>query len=144
MNYWLFKCNPAKYDIDARLNDPEEKTTWRVTRYRKDVRAGDFAFIWRSGPNRRIVAVLKIETDPHEMAEPESERKYAINLPSGILYRVEGRFTHRFLDLSQEMLRKVPELIGLCLFQGFQQATNFRVTPQEGQRILNLIEEKGT
>jgi predicted RNA-binding protein with PUA-like domain len=139
MNYWIFKCNPDKYDIDKRMADPAVDTSWRVTRYRSEVRMGDIAFIWRAGPKRGIVAVMSIESNPHKMEEPELERKYAINLNTGIMWRVKGRFTIRFLTLYSENLKKIPELNKLSVFHGFQQATNFKVTSDEGKRIMEMI-----
>ncbi len=49
MNYWIFKCNPDKYRIDDRLEDPEEIITWQITRYKENIAPGDLAFIWKTG-----------------------------------------------------------------------------------------------
>ena len=58
MSHWIFKANPEKYRIDERLKDVEPKISWRVTRYKDEIQKGDIAFIWRTGTNRGICAVM--------------------------------------------------------------------------------------
>jgi len=140
MNYWLFKGNPAKYDIDARLRNPEPRITWTVSRYEEEISSGDIAFICRSGPDREIVAVMQIDSEPKETADYDSEMPYVVDLPTGAHCRVSGILTHRHINLPAEKLREVPELRNFCLFHGFQQATNFRVTAEEGKTIMALID----
>jgi hypothetical protein len=41
MNYWIFKYNPQLYRIDDRLNDPSAEITWKVSKYRREIQAGD-------------------------------------------------------------------------------------------------------
>ncbi len=142
MAYWIFKVNPKKYRIDARLADPEVRTTWQVTRYSDEIRSGDTAFIWRTGSSRRnrgLCATMKITSNPIEMPEIESEIPYYIDLYAGPSLRVLGELLGRFPLIRDENLRTILGLHGLSVFHGFQMATNFRVTEEEGQILAELI-----
>lgn len=140
MRYWIFKCNPDEYHIDARLEDAEPKTTWRVTRYKDEIEKGDIAFIWRTGPkNRGICAVLRIESEPQEMPEFEHEQQYCLERDTSARIRIVGRFTNRLHCISYIELKNTPGLENLSVFSGFQQTTNFKVTDEEGKILLNMI-----
>ena len=51
-----------------------------------------------------------------------------------------GTFTHRDVDVSGNVLRSVPGLENLSVFHGFQQTTNFPVTPAEGAILMRMVE----
>jgi predicted RNA-binding protein with PUA-like domain len=136
--YWIFKVNPEYYRIDDRLADPEVRITWKVSRYRDRIRAGDTAFIWRTGRSRGICATLKISSDPVDMAEIESEEPYCTPLDTGIRKRVLGELIERFPVIPADKIRLIPGLQGLSVFHGYQQTTNFPVTEEEG-RILDAL-----
>ncbi len=140
MSYWIFKANPDQYHLDARLKDADPKISWRVTRYKDEIRKGDRAFIWRTGTERGICAVMRIDTDPTEMKELESEQKYHTERDVEVLLRVEGTLTHRFDCLPHQELRKIPGLENLSVFSGYQQTTNFKVTDEEGKILMELVE----
>jgi len=57
---------------------------------------------------------------------------------TSIILRVKGRFTRRFFARSFEYLRGIPELNKLFVFHDFQQATNFKKTP-ESKRTMEMI-----
>ena len=143
MNYWIFKCNPARYDIDRRLLNPEPKTSWTVTRYRHEMMPGDIAFIWRTGPQGGIVASMRLDSPPQEIPEIAPDKSYwAEARETGTAWRVVGAFTHRLPCLDRERIRTTPGLEGLSVFRGFQQATNFRVSRQEGEILTKLIQSE--
>jgi len=139
--YWLFKCNPEKYRIDERLKDPESTITWRVTRYKDEIEPGDIAFIWRTGRDRGICAVMQIDSAPQDMPELDHELQYCVDLDTGIKCRVVGTLIERVGCFSHNVLRWVPGLENMAVFHGFQQATNFQVTPEEGEKLIELIQE---
>jgi hypothetical protein len=53
--------------------------------------------------------------------------------------RVAGTLTHRNVNLLHNELREVDGLEELSVFTGFQQATNFPVTPEQGAILLRLV-----
>ncbi len=107
-----------------------------------EIQAGDIAFIWRTGPNRGICAIMQIDTAPQKMAELDLEKPYCVDLDTGVTCRVMGTFIQRFPCVSYKVLRSVPELESLSVFHGFQQTTNFRVTTVEGDSIMKTIREQ--
>lgn len=141
MNYWIFKGNPDRYNIDARLRNPEARTTWNVTRYKTQIEPGDIAFIWRTGKPNGIVAVMEINSAPAEMDEISPDDAYWSDpRETTARWRVVGRFTHRGPMVPREKILTTPGLEDLSVFRGFQQATNLKVTPAEGRTLMRLVE----
>ena len=139
MNYWIFKANTEKYQLDNRLKDPDLNTTWRITRYREQIKAGDIAFIWRAGSPRGICALMQIESDPSIIDEIKLENYYLIEKIQKPTWRVKGRFIKRFALIDSKVLKLTAGLENLSVFHGFQQATNFIVSQTEAKIILSMI-----
>ena len=142
MNYWIFKCNPDKYRIDDRLKDPENKITWLVTRYRDKIKVDDIAFIWRTGNKRGIVGAIKIVEKPFWRKELDTELPYCIDLDNSLRMRVVADIFSRGPFLSQEYIQSVSKLQDLSIFRGFKQATNYKITENEGRLILDIMKIK--
>lgn len=140
MSFWLFKCNPAHYNLSDRLADPNPILTWTVSRFQGEISAGDTVFLWVSGPNRAIRAVLRVDEAPRDRTELDSEQRYWSEPDRTVKPRILGTLTHRQVDLTAEYLRSVQGLENLPVFHGFQQATNFRVTDADGVTLMSLIE----
>jgi hypothetical protein len=139
MAFWIFKCNPEKYRLAERLADPNPTLTWTVSRHQEEIGPGDTVFLWETGPNRGIRAVMRVEQAPRLMAELESEQTYWAERDTREQWRMLGSLTHRNVNLSHTDLRGVPGLENLSVFHGFQQHTNFPVTPAEGAILLRLV-----
>jgi hypothetical protein len=139
MAYWIFKYNPEKYRLDDRLADPNPEITWTVSRYRDEIAPGDTVFLWRTGPKRGICGALRAEAVPCDMPELESEQRYWVERDTEIRCRVLATVIRRDVDLPGADLRAVPGLEQLSVFHGFQQGTNFPVTPAEGAILERLI-----
>ena len=92
-----------------------------------------------TGPDRGIRAVLCVDDGPRVMAELESEQEYWVKRDTEQLTRVVCTITNREVNLSAIALRQVEGLDDLSVFHGFQQATNFPVTREQGEIILRLI-----
>ena len=140
MAFWIFKCNPEKYRLEDRLGDPNPTLTWTASRHRDEIGAGDTAFLWVTGINRGIRAVMRVDQAPRLMAELESEQPYWAERDTQEQWRVLGTLTHRVVDHSHTALRDVVGLEHLSVFQGFQQMTNFPVTPEEGAILMRMVE----
>ena len=139
MAFWIFKCNPEKYQLADRLADPNPTITWTVTRYQDEIGPGDTLFLWITGPDRGIHAVLRVDDGPRVMTELESEQQYWAKRDTEQLLRVVCTITNRDVNLSAIALREVDGLDDLSVFHGFQQATNFAVTREQGEILLRLI-----
>jgi predicted RNA-binding protein with PUA-like domain len=139
MAFWIFKCNPEKYRLGERLADPNPILTWTVSRFREEIQAGDTVFLWLTGSKRAIRDVIRVVASPRLMSELESEQAFWVERDNQEQFRVVGEFTHRDVNLSHTQLREIKGLSNLSVFTGFQQATNFPVTPAEGEILLNMI-----
>ncbi len=139
MNYWIFKCNPENYRLDARLADPEPKSSWTVTRYRDEIAAGDIVFVWQTGPKRGFRAVLKLDSAPQVMPELEHEQKFNRVRDTEERCRVVATITERRMNLPHTLLRATSGLAKLSVFHGFRQATNFPMTEGEAKIVLSLL-----
>ena len=142
MAFWIFKCDPKKYLLDDRLADSDEVLTWVVSRYRDEIGPGDMAFIWQTGRNRGIRAVMRVDNSPRAMPDLESENKYAVHLDNTERMRVVGSLIERQVNLPHSEIRGTPGLENLSVFHGFQQGTNFPVRQTEGELLLKLIAAK--
>lgn len=135
MAYWIFKYNPKNYRLADRLADPNPVITWTVSRYREEIGPGDTIFLWGTGPKRGVRAVLRAESAPQDMPELDSEQPYWVEYDSEVRCRVLAVITDRDVQLSSRVLQSESGLKGLSVFHGFQQTTNFRVTPEEGRAL---------
>jgi 5-methylcytosine-specific restriction protein A len=144
MAFWIFKFNPEKYRLLDRLSDPIPTISWTVSRFRDEIAPGDTAFLWQTGRHRGIRAVLRVNEAPRDMAELETEQRYWSEPDRTICCRVLGTLTHRALELSAAHLRQELGLEQLSVFHGFQQGTNFPVSPEQGEILLRLVEQGTT
>jgi hypothetical protein len=138
MAFWIFKYNPELYRLADRLADPNPDLTWTVSRYRNQIGPGDTIFVWETGRNRGIRAILRAEGVPQDMAELESEQPYWAQRDADVRCRVRATIIRRDVNLSHTELRTVTGLENLSVFHGFQQGTNFPVTLDEGAILLRL------
>ena len=144
MKYWIFKCNPEHYHLTERINDADPNTTWRVTRYKDEIKAGDIGFIWVVGDKRvrGIQAVMRIDCDPVEMDEIETEKKYYVKPDYKRMWRVKATYLERFPLVSAETLKEIPVLSGLSMFHGVQLPTNHKVSDEEGQFLMQFVKRQ--
>jgi hypothetical protein len=121
------------------MTDPNREISWLVTRYKKVIAPGDTAFLMETGPRRAIRAVMRVDAAPADMGELETEQVYWVERDTGTKCRVRGTITHR-VDLPIEELKSVAGLENLSIFHGVHQGTNFRVTDEEGEVLMSLVE----
>jgi 5-methylcytosine-specific restriction enzyme B len=136
MNYWIFKANPELYDVEKHIREGNKFNSWKVSRYRNEIKKGDIAFLWVTGHPRGIIATLEILSDPYYIP-PNPNDSYLSDI-----YKVDLRLTAHFPLLDADFLKTLPGLAGMSTFHGFQAATNFKVTPEEGEIISKLIGKK--
>ena len=139
MAFWIFKCNPDKYRLADRLADRNPTLTWKVSRFRGEIKADDTVFVWVTGPQRGIRAVIRVVEPPRLMAEIESEQAYRVERDTQEKFRVVGTLIRRNVNLPHHELRDVEGLADLSVFTGVQRATNFPVTPTQGEILLRLV-----
>ena len=130
MRAWIFQAKPEQYEIkNIREN---EKETWLVTRYRREMGQGDIVFFWRAG-NREERGIYGwgniVDNKPHEIED------------WGYGVRVEYR--HRFnRHLSVDDLEHEGVLTDNLILR-MPIGTNFRVSRQELEELAELIRRHG-
>lgn len=135
MAYWLFQGNPKYYRIIDGIRD-FEKMPWLVTRYAKDIALGDGVLVWVSGKEAGIYALAEV-TEPAQVLSKLPDQKYwtdasrAVDKAQAII-----RFKQKLLDhpLLKTNLLQDPLLKNLLVTRA-PNATNFKVTPEEWQRV---------
>lgn len=146
--FWIFKYDPTVVQVEKLFGDPNPapRIDWRVPQYSDRIRPNDIAFLWRTGPERGIVGVMRVEKAPEELAEaddlgiyvdPNSEEARRIIRKQP---RAVGTLIRRNLDLRMAALKTEPGLENLSAFKPVKH-TIFPVTPEEGNILWRLVEE---
>ena len=142
MAYWLFQGNPKYYRVFDGIRDFEQMP-WLVTRYGKDIAPGDGVLVWVSGKEAGIYAIAEV-TEPAQVLIKLPDCKYWADAS-----RATGKqqaiiqFTNKLLDrpLLKTDLVKDPILKNLLVIRA-PSATNFKVTPEQWQRVEELLDVK--
>lgn len=137
---WIFQGNPKHYDVIGAVTDLDV-ITWTTKQYQNQIREGDRAYIWISGPEGGVVASGIIQCDP-ENRILDSTDPYAITgkFRTGEGYVVDIELTHKITDaiiskatfLADERLKKVSILT-------FANATNYKLTAEQADVIDSII-----
>jgi predicted RNA-binding protein with PUA-like domain len=144
---WIFQGNQKIYDLYNSLVDENVKeAAWLVSRFRDEIRTGDVGLIWKAGKRSGIYAVGDVISNPHMMYDLEESRKYwryesdrnQEFLRVKIRYKLRLRLTKA---LESTELQKIAELRNMEILKQ-SIGTNFRVTPEEWQTILNLLKTR--
>ena len=140
MAFWIFQADPKRYRLLEALVDADE-IVWEVNQHGREIHMGDGVLIWQAGSNAGIYALAEVasepaaetDRDPH-WAETERERM-AEARP-----RVRLKISQLLLDrpLLRSELRDDPALQSLSILR-FAQGTNFPVSQEEWDRILELL-----
>lgn len=143
-NIWFFQSNPERYKIIEALSDPKyQKTTWQTTRYKKDIKKGDFVLIWVAGKKAGIYATAWIIENPIERFPYPPGPKNWINPEDEALkkaaFRAMIEIDNNFVDnpISREAL-KAMGVTGSPICAPYQ-GTNFRVKPKDWDIIKGLL-----
>ncbi len=141
MAYWLFQGNPKYYRVLDGIRDFEQMP-WLVTRYGKDIATSDGVLVWVSGKEAGIYAIAEV-IEPAQVLSKLPDRKYWADAS-----RATGKqqaiieFTSKLLDrpLLKTIVLKELLLKNLLVIRA-PNSTNFKVTPEEWQRVHELLEE---
>lgn len=141
MTYWLFQGNPKYYRVIDGIRDFEQMP-WLVTRYAKDIAPGDGVLVWVSGKEAGIYALAEV-TEPAQVLSQLPDRKYWTDASRAVdKAQATIRFTSKLLErpLLKTNLLQDPSLKNLLVIRA-PNATNFKVTPEQWQRVRELLKE---
>ncbi|MBS7657203.1 EVE domain-containing protein [Candidatus Bathyarchaeota archaeon] len=144
---WIFQFNPAMYRWFDWIEEKRDWEQWLVSQHAREIHKRDKAAIWASGEKAGFYAIGEVETDPSRKPLNKEQEKYWVN--SLDVYKFEEkssviiRYVKLFVDsplLAKECLRD-PLLRGMEILKQ-PQGTNFPLTIEQWNRILELINNK--
>lgn len=139
-NAWLFQSNPALYKLRGALRTLREQV-WTVSRYAKEIRAGDRVYLWEAGRRGGIVGLAEVIEPARLQAEPPEQSPFA-RVPAAFAGdRVRARL--RIVEVLQPVVARqtivsCPELNGLGVLR-CSRGTNFRLSVDQWQALNALI-----
>lgn len=143
MAYWLFQSNPKYFRILDAINDLDD-IDFVVSRYDTQMSLGDDVIIWLSGQDSGIYALAKIIETPRIIQNSFRHLDYWIDkeqLEKNNWQKfLTLKFTEKLLDhpLLKTELKKDDLLKDLMIIRQ-PQSSNYRVTREEWEKILELI-----
>jgi hypothetical protein len=143
---WIFQSNPQRYDILNSVADKElTEDVWEVNRYKDQIHVGDICLIWMSGKESGIYAVGDITSNPEFIVDSPISTKYWVYAEDKSQVRLRVKYKYRLKlvnnPIMREELKNIPELQNMDIFKQ-PQGTNFRVTSEEWDIILNLLKKR--
>jgi len=145
--HWLFQFNPKIYRWFERIRDTKEPEQWLTSRYAKYIHKGDLVAIWASGEKAGIYAVGEIITNPAKKQLNANQHKYWIDETGIYKFQEKDSVFIKYLNVTldqpilQDECRGDPVLFELQVFND-PQGTNFRLTYEQWDRILQLMNRK--
>ncbi|HIK10977.1 MAG TPA: EVE domain-containing protein [Oscillatoriaceae cyanobacterium M33_DOE_052] len=142
MAYWLFQGNPKYYKLRAAIQDFSQ-IPWLVTRYHKEIAAGDGALIWMAGTDAGIYAIGEV-VEPATLLTEIPDIDYWLDKSKiGTHPQAQIRFTTKLLDrpLLRTHLMQDEILKDLGVIRQ-PNATNFKVPPAQWQRVHSCIRQQ--
>jgi 5-methylcytosine-specific restriction protein B len=138
---WIFQGNPKYYDVIRAVTDLD-LVTWSTKQYKNQIKVGDRAYIWMSGPEGGVVASGMIQCDP-EARENDDSDPYVISekFRTGNSLVVDIELTTKIIDtiisradfLADERLKKVSIIT-------FSNATNYKLTVEQADVLDSIID----
>ncbi len=142
MAYWLFQGNPKYYRVLDAIKELEA-IPWLVTRYAKDIAAGDGVIIWLSGSRGGIYATAEV-IEPAQFLTEIPDKKYWVDSTRALgKQQAIIRFTNKFVEspLLKNQLQEDSVLKNLLVLRA-PNSTNFKVSSEEWEQVQKLIQEK--
>lgn len=139
-NAWLFQSNPVLYDLRGALRTLKEQV-WSLSRYAKEVRAGDRVYLWEAGRDGGIAGVAEIAEPARLQAEPLEQHPFARAPEAFAGDRIRTRLrVINVIDpvIPRQVIVSSPELTGLGVLR-CSRGTNFRLSLDQWQALNSLI-----
>ncbi len=144
---WIFQTSPKWFRFIDKLRFGNNRDTWRVMRFRKEVKTGDIVFFWMAGPAAGIYAIGEVLSYPQVMmADKETalystpEYKEAFPVVNKPCIRVWCRYNKKIIDrpVLRDKIKDSPILKSLSIIRQ-PQGTNFRVTKEQFEELKELV-----
>ncbi|MFC7440557.1 AAA family ATPase [Laceyella putida] len=136
-NYWIFQCNPKKYDFKQAVRD-ENLKTWRVSRFKHRIKNGDKVMMWLTGSNAGCYALATVRTEVFKgMGDPVEMEYVRADDMAEEMDRCEIEIDLDMTDfpLLKEKAGKDPILADLLVGNP---GTNFPATREQYEQMFSL------
>lgn len=144
-NSWLFQSNPALYDLRGALRSLKEQV-WSVSRYAKEIAAGDLVYLWEAGSQGGIAGIAEIQ-EPARL-QPEPPEQFPFARIAGVFAGDRVRARLRILSVIEPLIARQTILScqGLSALDVLRcsRGTNFRLSIGESSAIDGLIQGSAT
>jgi hypothetical protein len=142
LSFWIFQANAAYFDLPRALRSLPT-ITWIVTRYRASMSEGDHVALWLSGARAGIYGFGTLEsflTASSARANAtfwlDKTDKTFVGKQHAVI-RIDVEICSS--PLLKSVIRNCPALSRLSILNA-PMGTNFKVTPDEWNALLNLHE----
>lgn len=138
INYWVFQCNPNKFDIETALKG-NLLETWTVTAHKDTIKKGDKFILWLTGKKAGCVALGEISETAHLRQNTKDSALWRTVENSE--WAVGIHVTHNQWDMpfAASKVKKIKALEGLIVGK---QGTNFVATAEQFAVFYQAFEEK--
>jgi len=147
---WLFQANPKYYRFMDKLKSGNDSDTWRVRRFKSQIKKGDTLFFWLSGEEAGIYAMGTVESNPVLMhadketvqfTTPAYRKKWSFSTDKCM--RIWLKYEQKFVNkpILKEDLINNNILKNLSVIKS-PQGTNFRVTKEQWEELKNIGKTK--
>lgn len=137
---WIFQGNPKYYDVVGAITDLDT-VTWAVNQYRKQIKQGDKAYIWLSGPEGGIIASGRVMCNPemkeYDSSDPYIREEFFKSEPYlAVDIKIERRLTDAAVSRVTLLADERTKRMEILTYPG---ATNFRVTKEQEETIESIL-----
>lgn len=142
--HWLFQFNPSIYRWFDRIKETREPEQWLINQYVKLIQKDDLVAVWCSGKQAGVYALGQIISIPAKSFLNPNQEKYFLNKSDIVKFQenlsayVEYDQVYLENPLLPEECKEDNVLSEMQVFAK-PQGTNFRLTPEQWQRIEELI-----
>ena len=149
MTNWIFQLNPDRFDVAA-SEEADRPRRFNVARYREQLRPGDNAAIWVSGPHAGVYGLAAIaaneagEADIYErVIEPNSGWRREEDIGQRIM-TVNFRDDARWLDkpILRSILKADPRFEDAPILINPRQANPFLLTEEQWRAITSRLSDE--
>jgi predicted nucleic acid-binding Zn-ribbon protein len=144
---WIFQFNPAIYRWFDWIKANRETEQWLTSQHARDIHKRDKVAIWASGDKAGIYAIGEIEANPSKRPLNLGQEKYWTGKADVYKFREKNSVTIKYMKviidrpLLEDKCSKDPILSAMEILKQ-PQGTNFQLTREQWNRILELMNEK--
>jgi hypothetical protein len=144
--HWLFQFSLMTCRWLDRIKETKEPEQWLASQHSKQIREGDIAAIWGSGLKSGVYAIGQIITKPAKKPQHRQTKYFLIKKDDTKFCEKSSaiaKYSKVIYDkhLLHDEYTKDPILLEMPVLMN-PKGTNFRLTTEQWNRIIELIEER--